>query len=141
MTTKAKTFDLAALDTVAACNKPVEIEIENPNSHEKLGVFFSIVGKDSDAYRARIKAMANENMQRTALMSQRGKVDIPNIDKMEEKNTDALVAATVGWRNVFLDGVELPFSIENARAVYSRIFPVRDQVSEAINDLSRFMKG
>ncbi len=137
--TKSKVFDISSIDTVAACNKPYELEIEHPTTKEKTGVFISIVGKDSDAYRQRVKAMANENMQRTAVLSQRGKTDIPNLDKLEAKNIDALVAATVEWRNMVMDGETLDCTPENVRKVYTRILPIRDQVQEAINDLENFM--
>jgi len=139
--TKAKSFDLASLDTIAACNKPFDVEIVHPVTQEKTGVVFQVVGKDSDVYRAKIKAIANENMTREAMLSRRGKTDIPNIDKLEAKNIDALVAATVGWSNVELDGVPLELTPANARTVYARILPVREQVLEAINDLENFMRG
>ena len=137
--TKTKSFDLASLDTIAACNKPFDVEIVHPVTQEKTGVVFQVVGKDSDVYRAKIKAIANENMTREAMLSRRGKTDIPNIDKLEAKNIDALVAATVGWSNAELDGAPIEFSPANARTIYTRILPVREQVLEAINDLENFM--
>ena len=140
MTTKAKGFDLSSLDTIAACNKPFDVEIIHPVTQEKTGVVFSVVGRDSDVYRAKIKAMANENMTREALMARRGKADIQTIDKLEAKNIDALIAATVGWSNVEFDGEVLEFNPANARKVFQRILPVRDQVLEAINDLENFMQ-
>jgi len=132
-------FDLSSIDTIAACNKPVDIEIEHPVSREKLGVFIQVVGKDSDIYRDRIRALANENMARDAFNARRGKQEVPDIAKMEAKNIDVLVAATVGWKGVVLNSEELAFSAENARKVYQQILPVREQVTEAINDLENFM--
>ena len=85
--------------------------------------------------------MADENIKREAFAQQRGKQDIPNIDRLERKNIDVLVAATTGWRNVSLDGEVLEFSPDNARKVYERILPVREQVQAAINDLENFMPG
>lgn len=140
MTTKTKGFDLGTIDTIAACNKPFDVEIIHPVTQEKTGVIFTVVGSDSDIYRAKIKALANENMRREAV-ARPGKIEIPNIDKMEAKNIDALVAATVGWKNVELDGEVLEFTPANVRAVYTRILPVRQQVLEAINDLENFMPG
>ena len=133
-------FDLSSLDTIAACNKPFALDIIHPVSQEKTGVLISVVGKDSDIYRERIKAMANESLARDAANSRRGKFDPSNIDKMEDKNIDALVAATVGWENVSLNKKELEFNAENARLVYKTILPVREQVLEAINDLENFMR-
>lgn len=139
--TKAKAFDLANIDTVQACNKPFEFEIVHPVTKEGTGAFISVVGAHSDTYRKRVKDMANANMQREAMLAQRGKTDVPNLDKMEAKNIDALVSATVGWRNVGLDGEDLEFNAANVRKVYERILPIREQAQEAINDLGNFMPG
>jgi len=135
------TFDLSSIDTIAACNKPFALTIIHPVTREKTDAVFHIVGKDSTIYRDKIKAIANENLRREALQARRGKEEMPTIDKMEAKNIDALVAATVGWENVSLDGEALEFSAANARKVYTRILPVREQVTEAINDLENFMQG
>ena len=134
---KTEAFDLSSIDTIAACNKSVEIEITHPATGLGTGVFISVVGKDSDIYRSRIKAMANEILQREA--SGRKKVD--TIDALEAKNLGPLIAATIAWRNVVLDGEKLDCTPENARKIYNRILPVREQVQEAVNDISNFMTG
>lgn len=151
--TKAKAFDLGSLDTIEACNKPVEIEIKHPVTLMPTGVFISIVGKDGDIYRGRIRAMADESLRRQALGKSAAADN--SLDKLEAKNIDALVAATVGWRTQELDviigktpesdpaitfkGERLEFSPANARRVYSELLPVREQVVEAINELGNFM--
>lgn len=137
--TKSKGFDLAELDTIAACNKPFEVEIKSV-SGKPTGFFISVLGKDSDAYRSIIRNMADESLKRQGT----GKNADTTIDKLEQKNIDALVAATTGWRfgeskTVPLDGEELDFSQANARKVYSRLLPVREQVTEAMNNLENFM--
>lgn len=151
MTKAAAAFDLSGLDTIEACNKPVEIEIKHPVSGVGTGVFVSIVGKDGDAYRSRVRGMADDSLRRSAM----GKnASDTSIDKLEQKNIDALVAATTGWRTqapaligekpesdpaVMMKGERLEFNAANARKVYSEILPIREQVSEAINDLGNFM--
>lgn len=139
---KAKAFDLGSLDTIEACNKPVEIEIRHPVTLEGTGVFFSIYGKDSEAFRSRVRAMADETLRKQAT----GKTSAADasIDKLEAKNIDALVAATAGWRTgdepaVTVKGERLEFSPANARRVYAELLPIREQVGEAINDLANFM--
>lgn len=141
MTKKSGKFDLSALDTVAACNKPFEFEIKHPVSGIGIGIFISVVGKDSDAYRSRVRAMADDQLRRSAMGKSASDV---SLDKLEAKNIDALVAATVGWRTadgspMELDGEALEFSNANVRAVYSRLHPIREQVSEAIAELGNFM--
>ena len=131
-------FDLASLDTVAACNKPTEVEIRHPVSGAGIGVFISVLGKDSTAYKAKVRAFAEQSMNGVADAS---------IDKLEARNLDALVAATVSWRTgdvagkVILGGDTLDYSAENVRKVYTDILPVREQVQKAINDLGNFMSG
>jgi hypothetical protein len=139
MATKKGGFNLASLDTVAACNKPFEVEIKSVNG-DPTGFFVSVLGAHSDVYRGRIRALADESLRKQAT----GKATAETLDKLEAKNIDALVAASVGWRFgdatvVPLDDEELDFSPANVRKVYERLLPVREQVAEAINDLANFM--
>lgn len=136
--TKKNDFNLASLDTVAACNKPVEIEIKSVTG-QPTGFFISVLGKDSDTYRNIVRGMADETLKRQAM----GKADAATLDKIEQRNIDALVAVTTGWRfgdsnTVPLDGQPLEFSPANVRKVYERLLPVREQVAEAVNDLESF---
>lgn len=133
------TFDLNSLDTIAACNKPFEFEIKSVTG-APTGFFISVLGKDSDTYRSIVRGMADETLKRQAL----GKTSNDDLGKLEKKNIDALVAATVGWRfgdskAVPLDGEQLEFSPDNARKVYTRLLPVRQQASEAIDNLENFI--
>lgn len=158
MTKDDNLFDLSALDTITACNKPAEIEIKHPTTGAKTGVFVSIIGKDSDVYRGRVRAMADQTMRLAAI----GKPN-PNdasLDKAEAKSLEALVAATTGWRTeepvrneagevtgqkssavIKLSGERLDFNNENALRVYRAILPVREQVQAGVNDLGNFMNG
>lgn len=141
--TKSESFDLASIDTIAACNKPFDMELVHPVSRVGLGVFLSLVGKDSDVYRSRVRAMADSRL--------RGAKDDDSLDKLEAKNIDALCAANVAWWTVVdgkkLDGIvtlggeKLDFTPANQRTVFTKILPAREQAQEAINDLGNFMRG
>lgn len=136
---KTSSFDLASLDTVAACNKPVEIEIRSVTG-KPTGFFVSVLGKDSDTYRGLVRGLADESLKRQAM----GKADSDTLNKIEQRNIEALVAVTTGWRfgdsnTVPLDGQPLEFSAANVRKVYERLLPVREQVAEAVNDLENFI--
>mgnify|MGYP000616133130 CR=1 FL=1 len=137
---KAKGFDLGSLDTIEACNKPAEIEIRHPVTGEGTGVFFSMLGRDSDTYRTRIRSLADQALRSQAM----GKAAVETIDQLEKKNIDALVAATVAWRTgddprVTLNGEALEFNPANVRKVYQSLLPVREQAAEALNNLGNFM--
>jgi len=140
MTKKAEAFDLGNIDTIAACNKPAEIEIKHPVTGLPTGFFVSVVGRDSTTYRTLIRSLADESLRKQAM----GKASAETLDKLEQKNIEALVAATVGWRTgdepvAILNGEKLEFSAANARKVYAAILPVREQVAEGLNDLGNFM--
>src|SRR4051812_2771956 len=106
---KSASFDAAALDTVAACNKPFEIEIKHPTTGDGTGLFISVVGRDSDLYRSRIRSLAEDEMRQEAS----GKFQRKGLDEQEKDTIDALVAATVSWRSsddpdhILLDGEAL----------------------------------
>lgn len=141
--TKSPLADLSALDTVAACNVPREIELVHPVSRLGLGIFFTVVGKDSDVYRSRIRAMVDENLRR----QNAGLPGDTSLNKIEAKNIDTLIGATTGWRGpqgpglVSFKGEELKFTPENLRRVFTELPEARNQVQEAVNDLSGFMPG
>lgn len=135
---KAKSFDIAALDTISACNKPAEVEIFHPATGKPTGVFISVLGKDSDVFRARMRALADETIA-AAAQGQRQ-------DDAERRTVETLAAATTGWRTgddaaLILSGERLEFSEANARRVYQTILPIREQASAAIYNLDLFMKG
>ena len=136
----SKTFDLGSLDTIEACNKPAEIEIKHPVTGTPTGVFISVLGKDSDTYRSIVRGMADATLKRQAM----NKASDETLDALEKKNIEALVAVTTGWRTgkdqtVTLNGDKLDFNPANVRKVYSALLPVREQVTEAINNLENFM--
>lgn len=140
--TKAKGgFNLTQLDTITACNKPVDVQIKNPVTGEPTSVFISLLGRDSDVVRGRMRSYANEEIQADATGSEQSE-----IDRAERRTIATLVAATTGWRDGDSDSLEwgddrLEFSAENARKVYAGILPIREQASTAIFNLSLFMKG
>lgn len=136
---KAKAFNLKSLDTTEACNKPHEIEIRSV-AGQPTGFFISVLGAHSTTYRNIVRGMADESLRKQAM----GKPSAETLDKLEAKNIDALVAATVGWRIgdskvVELGDESLDFTPANVRKVYEQLLPVREQVAEAIADIGNFM--
>lgn len=152
MTTKAKTtsLDLDSLDTGTACDKGAEIELKHPTTSEGLGLFVTILGKDSQVFREHVKQDVNARIRREALASKRGKdVPPPTAEEAEEKATELLVICTLGWRQrnedgsfketITYKGEELSFNVPNAKTVYTNLLWFRRQVDEAIGDLENFI--
>lgn len=144
MTKTNDAADLSALDTISACNKPFEFELVHPVNRTGLGIFWSVVGKDSDVYRARIRGLADENLRR----SNAGLPPMDNtLSKLEAKNVDTLAAASTGWRSegkpgvVVWKGEELSFTPENVKRVLTELPAAREQVQEKVNDLGNWLGG
>lgn len=138
--TKKSALDLSALDTVAACDKGARIELRHPVTNEPLGVFITVLGKDSQAFRDHLRASINERLRREALAKRRGRdLEPMTVEVGEAEGIDLLVVCTVGWEGVTYKGQPLEFNVPNARTLYADLPWVRKQVDEAIGDLENFM--
>lgn len=147
---EAKKIDLSCLDTVSACDAGAEIELRHPITNVGLGVFISIIGKDSAAFNDYLRQSVNDDLRKAH--SSRGKADeVPTIEKSEQRNIEILTVCTTGWRwsdkPVFplqkagKSIEELPFTVANVKRVYTELPAARKQVDEAIGDLGNFIKG
>lgn len=146
---KTTSFDISALDTATACDKGAEIEIKN-NEGAGVGLFFRILGKDSQVFRDHVKQDVNARIRQEALAQRRGKdMPPPTAEEAEEKATELLVLCTLGWRQdkgdgtfkdtITYNGEELPFTVANAQKIYTSILPIRRQIDQAIGELENFM--
>lgn len=141
MTTQ-KVYDLSHIDTVVASNKGAEFELVHPITQAKMGMFISVVGKDSDIFREFQRTAFNRYMREEAMAKKRGKdAKVRSAEELEDDSLTLLVSCTTGWRNIVVDGKEVPYSDEEVGKLYKKYPWVRDQVNEAIGDLELFMKG
>jgi hypothetical protein len=137
---KTKRIDLASLDTAAACDKGFELELKHPITHEPIGAFISVVGKDSKTFDDFVRRQSNDRLRRSFQNQRRGKdAEAPTVEQIEADAISLLVACTIGWREIELNGAELPFNEANARKLYTEQKWVRSQVDEAIGDIENFM--
>jgi hypothetical protein len=135
-------FDLASLNTTKACNAGAEVEIRHPVTNVPLGMTVRVLGRDSDTFKEHTRDTLNARLRREAMAAKRGKdADLRTVEIIEQENMDLLVACTVGWSNVAIDGKELPFEEANVRRVYKEYPWIYDQVNEAIGTLENFLKN
>ena len=118
-------IDLSELDTIVASGRGFELELRHPTSEKPLGQFITILGKDSEQFRA----------------AKRNRVAEPlTMEESEERSVMQLVAATTGFRNILYKGEKLEFSVANARRLYMEQLWIRRQVDKGIADLENFIK-
>lgn len=133
-------FDLSTLDTVSGANTGVEVELFNPATTDNLGIFVTVLGRDSKTFQ---KLQAKQNRNRMVKMEKAGGFKIGRLSA-EELETDAielLAACTKSWRGVKVDGVDLDCNAENAGMLYARFPWIREQIDAAINDRANFTKA
>lgn len=153
----ATPIDIASLDTAAASDKGAEIELLHPTTNAPLGIFITVLGKDSQVFRDHVKHDVNAQLRKEALAQRRGKkLDPLTAEEAEEKAIELLVLCTLGWRSetknakgvvldnqphILMGGEVLTFNVLNAKRIYTDSLWIRRQVDDAIGDLENFIKS
>lgn len=143
--------DFSALDTVTACDKGTEIELYHPVTNKGLGIFWGLLGRDSQTFRDQIKQNIDEAMRRASQAKKRGKdVVDETADKQERRGIELLAACSTHWRygdkkmfpfqKAGASIEELTFTPANVLRVLTELPEARRQVDEAMADLENFMK-
>lgn len=138
-------FDLNTLDTKAASEAGIVVELEHPFNPETPfeddeGVAYSITILGSDA--GKVRAKGRKQLDRYISLIRKNK-DPGDAEAGEQDNIDKLATATIAWHLPALDGEVLPEPTEHiARKLYSDPrFPwIVEQLTKAIGDRARFFK-
>lgn len=138
-------IDLGELDTVKACNDGAEIELRHPVTKAPLGVFWTVLGKDSDAFREHVRDTINDDLRRARNKKRTGD-EAQTVEMAEQRALELLLVCSRGWRTgdqpvINLNGEQLTFSVSNAKRVLTAMPWVKDQIDAAIADLENFLKA
>lgn len=139
-------MDIGSIDTVGACNEGAEIELVHPVTQAPLGIFITVLGKDSDAFRDHVRETIDDDIRRAAMAKKRGKQEeIMTVAKSDERGLELLVLCTMSWRDgqkqtITLNGEELTCTVPNVKKLYEARKWVKQQVDEGIADIENFMK-
>lgn len=139
---EAPPIDLGTLNATTAGNKGYELELLHPVSKKPLGIFITVLGKDSTAFREHTRDRVNERLRKNFEAQRKGKDQpVPTVEQGEKETAELLAAVTVSWRNVTLDGEALDCTPANAKRLYLApgLSWIREQVDEAVADLGNFM--
>lgn len=131
-------IDLASIDTVKDANQGATVDLYHPTNGKDLGIKVTVLGRDSDKFRS---VQAAQGRKRTAKLQKtnfRGGVDANDIEK---DGIELLAACTIGWAGMVLNGQEVPFSLENAIAIYTKYPWIKEQIDTAVSDRSLFTKA
>ena len=136
-------MDLSALDTSKAAEQGAKLHLRHPtedypitDNGKKDGqpVTITLIGADSETFRRFSQSQMDRRLKAASKRQYTSAA-------AEEDATDLLVACTVGWGNIELDGKDLPFSKENAKLLYDRLPWVKEQVGAFIGERANFLKA
>ena len=136
-------LDLAKFDVTKLSEKGFEFQLTVPEVGTKLPAWITIRGEKSKPSVAFQKKYHNALQQKNAsVMRKTGKAaPDPTIDEVEELLCDTAVVRTISWRGIAENGVEIPFTVENAQRIYAANQWIRDQIISESNLLTNFLDG
>ncbi|MFW0776360.1 MAG: hypothetical protein ACN2B6_01390 [Rickettsiales bacterium] len=112
-----------------------EVEIISPATGEKTGFFIKVMGMDSLEFQKAQKKLRNQ-----AIKALQEKTSITEEDEIESE-INQLVAITVGWKGIEVDGKDKPFTKEACKQLYTKSPGIRQQVDRFVGDRLNFTKG
>lgn len=121
------TLDLATLSVA----EETWVEIEHPSTAEPVGIQIKVAGSDSEIYKKQMRKQQDKRLKRGFR-----KV---NSEQLETEGRELLVACTLDWKGVVYNGEELECNAENVRWLYKTYSWIKDQVDNAIGDVSNFL--
>ena len=137
-------MDIAALDSVKAANNGFELELFHPGTMVNLGLFITVLGKDSAEFR---KVSSAQNRKRLQKATKGGgfRAGAVSMEEIEQDSIELLAACTVLWRDgdkktLTFAGKELECTPENAKQVYTDYPWIREQVDAGVSDRANFIK-
>lgn len=113
--------------------KPIKVELKHPTTDEALGVFVTIVGKNSRRFKDRFYQSVAE--------AQAEPKELPNGEKMlaaERRGAELIATCIIGWDNQEFFGGEYTPERAMDLVVQPELSWVKDQVEVAILDSDRF---
>jgi hypothetical protein len=114
MSNKTSGLSLASLNVVKSCEQGFEFEHIDANGYE-TGVFITVIGANAPQLQKTANSKYNQRRQQEAMLTKRGK-DIPTrlIEEDIELGNELIAKRITGWRGISDDGVEWPYSEQNA---------------------------
>lgn len=126
-------MEFGELATLDAHEDGADVKIKHPSTGKLTDVVIKVKGVDSKAWRKGQKTMQRAMIEELAA----GNVDIDS----EKLEIDALVAITIGWEGIVMDGKPFEFNAKNCRSLYTKAPHIRDQIGAFVGKRANFTQG
>ncbi len=113
-------------------------ELKHPLDGAPLGVYFMLAGPEHPI-RQKMALQYSRDLRRK--VQKAGKIVFDDPADEREQELDFLVASTLGWKGLEVDGAAVEYSAGAARSLYQdvRFAWVRRQVRKALDDAEVFI--
>lgn len=129
-------MDLNKLDLTKAANAGAWYTLKHPATNEALPMKIKVLGKDSDKF-----IQLSEDFRRSSLDDLKAnKTTEQRMASAAEYGDKLLVACTLEWQGIELDGKKLDCTPDNVKLVYKRFNWIKDQIDTAIADRANFIQ-
>ena len=134
-------MDLSSLDTRKAAEDGATLTLRHPVDDTPLAddkgnpITITVVGTDSSTFKRAMHAQADKRLN-----TPNGRQRV-TMQAFEDDTINLLVAATIDWSGIIVDGAPLPFSNDNARKLYERFPWIKEQANTFIGDRANFLKA
>lgn len=136
-------FDFASIDTKTRADAGVPMPVLRLDGtpltdRDGNAVTITVLGADSDRYRAMTRAQVKRRLERLADSS--GKPTAGDVEAADAESLDVLVAVTTGWENVRTpEGSPIDCTPDAARALYTRYPVIAEQVDRFVGRRENFL--
>ena len=134
-------MDLSTLNTSAAANGGIDLQLKHPVSGDLLPAWITICGSDSNIYEEKQLEIQRRRLE---LMASGRSTDGDAPARAAQDATELLAALTRGWRGLDRgEGKPLPYSDKAALDLYANrgYRWIREQVDQAIHTRALFLPG
>lgn len=120
----------------------IVVEIRHPVSFETLKndddtpMTITVYAPFAKEYK---KAIHEQTTKRLKNAKNKGRVEMPEFEELEEISLETLAKATKSW-NITYGGEKPKLTVGKAKEIYDEVFWIRNQVEEAIATSLDFMK-
>lgn len=132
-------IEIDGLNLVEASSHTFDLEIKHPDERP-MGPVIQIIGGEAEDVQKFVRRELNARIQKRALAERRNKTESVPVEEEIEFAIESALKRTVGWRGFLSGGQPWPFTPENARRLYKMNPHIRQQVIDASNDVSNFLK-
>lgn len=134
-------LDLVKNNVTSWAEAGYTFELEIPGSYEKTGGFVTVRGTESKTAKAYLRKKWMELQRQETAKSRGKKVDEKSLDDTEEELAEMAITRIISWKGIQENGVDIPFTHENAMRILLEHSWIREQVLQESGNIENFRPG